>query len=245
MNLQKYTSQKVKRLDAERRWYSRGESNNWKPSVTTVIGETCAKGKHFEEWLMKNGLNAITVRDESARKGTKVHEYIEMLLDDSEIKVDDEFTQKSLMSFEKFYYEVKPDVVEKELFLYHKDIPWAGTPDIIANVNGRLSLVDIKTGDYRKTHEIQQLMYKELWNTIFPDNPILDMYGLYIKGKWMKEPSYGFRKFKDSNIHHKVYDLWCFLNFPYGKPWPKKKPQLKKEFKLGPKPDARSIDELL
>tara|TARA_R100001443_G_C3363400_1_gene179543 strand:- start:5182 stop:5919 length:738 start_codon:yes stop_codon:yes gene_type:complete len=245
MNLQKYTSQKVKRLDAERRWYSRGESNNWKPSVTTVIGETCAKGKHFEEWLMKNGLNAITVRDESARRGTKVHEYIEMLLDENEVKVEDEFTQKSLMSFEKFYNEVKPEVVEKELFLYHKDIPWAGTPDIIAKINNRLSLVDIKTGDYRKTHEIQQLMYKELWNTIFPDNPILDMYGLYTKGKWIKEPSYGFRKFKDSDMHHSVYKLWCFLNFPYGKPWPKQKPQLKKEFKLGPKPDARSIDELL
>ena len=76
MNLQEYKSQKVKRLDAERRWYSRGSANNWKPSVTTVIGETCAKGKHFEEWLMKNGLNALTIRDESAERGTLVHESI-------------------------------------------------------------------------------------------------------------------------------------------------------------------------
>ena len=245
MNLQEYKSQPVKRLDVGRRWYSRGSSNNWKPSVTTVIGETCSKGKHFDEWLMKNGLNALTIRDESAERGTLVHESIEALLDGEELTIDNEFIQKSLMSFEKFYNEIKPDVVEKELFLYHKDIPWAGTPDIIANVNNRLSLVDIKTGDYRKTHEIQQLMYKELWNTIFPDNPILDMYGLYTKGKWIKEPSYGFRKFKDSDMHHNVYELWCFLNFPYGKPWPKQKPQLKKEFKLGPSRNTPSLNELL
>ena len=73
-------SLKIQRHESEGRWYSQGKSSNWKPSVTTIIGETCAKGKHFDEWLMKNGLNAITIRDESAKRGTKVHEYIEMFV---------------------------------------------------------------------------------------------------------------------------------------------------------------------
>ena len=215
--------------------------------ITTVIGETCAKGKFFDEWLMKNGLNAMKMRDEAAERGTAVHENIELLLDGEELVIDNEFIQKSLMSFEKWYKETCPQVVGKELFLYHKDIPWAGTPDIIAEIKGRLSIIDIKTGDYRKSHEIQQLMYMDLWNAIFPfEHQIKDIYGLYLKGKWIKEPNYQLRKFdKRYKIHNKVYDLWCFLNFPYGKPKPKNKAKLKEVFSLGNTDNGKSIDEML
>ena len=235
----------IKRHEGEGRWYSQGKSENWKPSVTTIIGQTCSKGKFFDEWLMKNGLNAINLRDEAAERGTAVHENIELLLNNEEIVVNNEFIQKSLMSFEKFYNEQKPKVFTQEIFLYHKDIPWAGTPDIIAEVNGRLSIIDIKTGDYRKTHEIQQLMYVDLWDKIFPECPIQDIYGLYTKGKWIKEPNYQFRKFTRSVIHLNVYNLWCFLNFPYGKPKPKSKPKLKEVFNLGNTYNGKSIDEML
>ena len=150
------------------------------------------------------------------------------------------------MSLSKLFYYIKPSVICQEIFLYHKDLPWAGTPDIVAEVDGRLSIIDIKTGDYRKSHEIQQLMYKDLWNKIFPECPIQNIYGLYVKGKWMKEPTYGYRKFNiDNTIHKNVYRLWCFLNFPYGKPKPKAKAKLKEVFKLGPSENTRSIDELL
>ena len=241
-----YLKMSVERLDAGRRWYRRGKSN-WKPSVTTVIGETCAKGKFFDEWLMKNGLNAMQLRDEAAERGTEVHEAVEKLLDKEEVTTTNEFIQKSLMSFEKWYSDTQPRVEAKELFLYHKDIPCAGTPDIIDEVNGRLSIIDIKTGDYRKSHEIQQLMYKDLWNSIFPTkHHVKDIYGLYIKGKWIKEPSYGFRKFKtDTDIHDKVYELWCFLNFPYGKPWPKQKAKLKEVFSLEQDGAERSLEQML
>ena len=237
----------IKRHDGSSRWYSQGKSKNWKPSVTTVIGETCSKGKFLDEWLMKNGLNAINLRDAAAERGTAVHENVELLLNGEEIIVDNEFIQKSLMSFEKFYNETNLHVHGQEIFLYHKDVPWAGTPDIIADINGRLSIVDIKTGDYRKTHEIQQLMYMDFWNTIFPfEHQIKDIYGLYLKGKWIKEPNYQLRKFdKRHKIHHKVYELWCFLNFPYGKPKPKDKAKLKEVFNLGNERNGRSIDEML
>ena len=243
--IQEYLKMSVERLDAGRRWYRRGKSN-WKPSVTTVIGETCAKGKFFDEWLMKNGLNAEKIRDESAARGTAVHENIELLLDGEEVIVDNEFIQKSLMSFEKFYKECNPIVHGQEIFLYHKDIPWAGTPDIIAEICGRLCIIDIKTGDHRKSHEIQQLMYMDLWNAIFPNYQIKEIWGLYLKGKWIKEPNYILRKFdKRYNIHNKVYDLWCYLNFPYGKPKPKHKAKLKEVFKLGDTDSGKSIEQML
>ncbi len=237
---------KIQRHESSGRWYSQGKSLNWKPSVTTIIGETCSKGKFFDEWLMKNGLNAERLRDEAAERGTAVHEAIEALLERKEVHAGTEFIRKSLMSFEKWYYDIKPSVICQEIFLYHKDMLWAGTPDIVATIDGNLSIIDIKTGDYRKSHEIQQLMYKDLWNKIFPECPIVNIYGLYTKGKWMKEPSYSFRKFNTNNdIHKDVYKLWCFLNFPYGKPKPKYKAKLKEVFKLGPSGNPRRIDELL
>ena len=227
---------KIKRHEGEGRWYSQGKSENWKPSVTTIIGQTCSKGKFFDEWLMKNGLNAINLRDEAAERGTAVHENIELLLNNEEIVVNNEFIQKSLMSFEKFYNEQRPKVFTQEIFLYHKDIPWAGTPDIIAEVNGRLSIIDIKTGDYRKTHEIQQLMYVDLWDKIFPECPIQDIYGLYTKGKWIKEPNYQFKKFKfNLDIAISVDELWRFLMG--GKPYPKAKVSIKTKFQIGEKKD--------
>ena len=122
----------------------------------------------------------------------------------------------------------------------------SGESNIIAEINGNLSIIDIKTGDYRKTHEIQQLMYMDLWNKIFPECPIQDIYGLYTKGKWIKEPNFQLRKFdKRYKIHNKVYDLWCFLNFPYGKPKPKDKAKLKEVFNLGDTDTGKSIDKML
>ena len=69
-------SLKIQRHESAGRWYSQGKSLNWKPSVTTIIGETCSKGKFFDEWLMKNGMNAEKLRDEAAERGTAVHEAI-------------------------------------------------------------------------------------------------------------------------------------------------------------------------
>mgnify|MGYP003139191054 CR=1 FL=1 len=256
--LKRYKKTPIKRFNGGGRWYSAGKTNNWKPSVTTIIGETCSKGKFFDEWLMKNGKEAIVIRDKAALNGTLVHQFIENLLNEETVEIDgtlheDEFIQKSLMSFEKFWKEKSLKVIDKELFLYHKDIPWAGTPDIIAVINNCLSIIDIKTGDYRRTHEIQQLMYAIIWNRIFPNNPIEKIYGLYIKGKWKREPNYNLRQFKliinkdeyNGPIADKVYDLWCFLNssFPYGKPKPKEKLDLKKTFTLniGEKTDVSSL----
>jgi hypothetical protein len=90
-------------------------------------------------------------------------------------------------------------------------------------------------------------MYMDLWNAIFPfEHQIKDIYGLYLKGKWIKEPNYQLRKFdKRYKIHHKVYELWCFLNFPYGKPKPKDKAKLKEVFSLGNTDNGKSIEQML
>ena len=59
------------------RWYE-DEKGNYYISVTSF--DIVDKGKNFHDWLMKNGYDAIKIRDEKAIIGTIVHAYIDMLV---------------------------------------------------------------------------------------------------------------------------------------------------------------------
>lgn len=41
----------IVRHESGARWYAPKGSYDWKPSVTTIIGNTIHKGKGFEMWL--------------------------------------------------------------------------------------------------------------------------------------------------------------------------------------------------
>ena len=130
--------------------------------------------------------------------------------------------------------------------MWHKDVPWAGTCDIIAKIDGKYCIIDIKTGNHYKSHEIQLNMYAELFNKIAEEYnmpKVEKIYGLYTKGKWRKEPNYQLKSFKfDLEIALAVNDLWKFLMG--GKPWPKAKLQIKTSFKKGVGNDKGRLQEL-
>ena len=60
------------------RWYEDSKGNHY-ISVTS-FDSIVAKGHNFDEWLMKNGHDAIRIRDEKGAIGTIVHAYIDMLV---------------------------------------------------------------------------------------------------------------------------------------------------------------------
>ena len=59
------------------RWY---ESKGKYYISVTSFDSIVAKGKNFHDWLMKNGYDAIKIRDEKATIGTIVHAYIDKLV---------------------------------------------------------------------------------------------------------------------------------------------------------------------
>ena len=59
------------------RWYE-DEKGNYYISVTSF--DIIDKGKNFHDWLMKNGFDAIKIRDVKAAIGTIVHAYIDMIV---------------------------------------------------------------------------------------------------------------------------------------------------------------------
>ena len=60
------------------RWYEDSKGRYY-ISVTS-FDSIVAKGKNFHDWLMKNGYDAIKIRDEKAAIGTIVHAYIDKLV---------------------------------------------------------------------------------------------------------------------------------------------------------------------
>jgi len=225
----------IRRHESGDRWYAPVGSYNWKPSVTTIIGGTLNKGKGFEQWLGNHPSYKIACeeRDKAADRGTLVHDLAEKYMHGESVEAEDEEICKHLMSFEKFWRDNEIQMIDTELFMWHKDVPWAGTCDIIAKMNGKYAIIDIKTGGYYKSHEIQLNMYAELLSKITGEE-IGILAGLYTKGKWIREPNYQLKKFKfNLDIAMSVDSVWRFLNG--GNPKPKIKAKLKTTFQIGGK----------
>tara|TARA_R100000231_G_C5330399_1_gene166281 strand:- start:6393 stop:7127 length:735 start_codon:yes stop_codon:yes gene_type:complete len=225
----------IRRHESGDRWYAPVGSYNWKPSVTTIIGGTLNKGKGFEQWLGNHPSYKIACeeRDKAADRGTLVHDLAEKYMHGESVEAEDEEICKHLMSFEKFWRDNEIQMIDTELFMWHKDVPWAGTCDIIAKMNGKYAIIDIKTGGYYKSHEIQLNMYAELLSKITGEE-IGILAGLYTKGKWIREPNYQLKKFKfNLDIAMSVDNVWRFLNG--GNPKPKIKAKLKTTFQIGGK----------
>ena len=231
----------IKRHESGARWYAPVGSYEWKPSVTTIIGDTLSKGKGFDMWLGNHPSYKIACeeRDIAATRGTAVHELAEKYMQGESIESDDREICKHLMSFEKFWLENEVQLIDTELFMWHKDVPWAGTCDIIAKINDKYCIIDIKTGNYYKSHEIQLYMYAELLSKI-TDEEISIIAGLYTKGRWIREPNYQFKKFKfNLDVAISVDNIWKFLMG--GNPKPKMNINIKSKFQLGGQNDYKGL----
>ena len=217
------------------RWYSPAKLTFWKPSVTTIIGGALAKGIGFETWLGNHPSYKIACeeRDAAAARGNEVHDLAEQYMLGDEVSGSTDEVNKHLMSFEKFWDDNDIELIATELFMWYSDVPWAGTCDIVAKIDGEYSIIDIKTGNYYKSHEIQLTMYAELYNHIARECDIPEVtkiYGLYTKGKWIKEPNYQLKSFKiNIDIAMATKHIWDFIQG--GRAYPKHKPIIKTKFK--------------
>jgi len=222
------------------RWCAIEGTQQWKPSVTTFIGGVLNKGVGYDTWLgnANSYKEACKDRDIAAERGTTVHNLCEELIVEGKLTIPEDIlflfgdaVSKRVMSFAFWYDQYRPEVVTTEYKLYHPDVPYSGTPDIVAYVNGKLSIIDIKTGAPYPSHHLQLTAYKILWDTIFPEFPIEATYGLYLKDGWISKVEPMFKKFPHlSDELDATFALWKWMNG--GKPWPKDKYPVKTSFSL-------------
>ena len=131
-------------------------------------------------------------------------------------------------------------------------VRFAGRFDILARIDGKNVLIDIKTGNYYKSHDLQATMYKILWDTIAEHEGagsefmVDEMYGLYLNDRWVKKPNPQFKQLKFlPEVVKGAVDTWFWMNSDArgNEPRPKYNMKLPSLFKLGVTQDE--IENLL
>ena len=105
------------------------------PSVTTVM--TPLSSSEYGA-IDKATLNA------AAARGTAVHNSIENWLKFGIEDLEPEFAGY-MEAFKKWWEQDKPELVGSEIRIYHRLMEYAGTADLIAYIDKKLTLVDFKT----------------------------------------------------------------------------------------------------
>ncbi len=114
------------------------------PSVTTLMEPLSSK---VYGPIDPNILSA------AAAKGTAVHNAIENYL---EFGIEDIPQEHAgyFDAFKQWEEKYKPEVVATEAKVYHKQLRYAGTCDLICNINGVLTLIDYKT-----SYQVNMMLY--------------------------------------------------------------------------------------
>jgi len=167
------TSKRVNIMD--NRFYSR--NNDYYPSVTSIL-QFMPKGKFFETWLKDVGHNSDIIARKAADEGTQVHDAIERYLLGEKIQWLDENDHsnysldvwKLILKFHDFWTTVKPTLIESEIHLFSDQYKYAGTCDLVVEIEGVRWLLDIKTSNSIHTSmDLQLAAYAQAWNETFKE----------------------------------------------------------------------------
>lgn len=139
----------LQRIDGPIRLYETPEGKRY-PSVTTVLGKMMDKSA-LETWRKRVGEEeAARVSARASARGTNVHTMCENYVLGNDI---DASMPHNMMMFNqiKKVLDEKVDMVRAtECTLFSDHLKLAGSCDLIANYDGRLSIIDYKTSAKRK-----------------------------------------------------------------------------------------------
>lgn len=148
------------------RVYKRDEGIYY-PSVTTIL-QYMPKNKFFESWLKDVGHNADIIMRKAGKEGTQVHEACENLVLGNEVNwVDDygnakysEIVWEMILKFYDFWTTHKPKLISAEEFVWSDKNRYAGTGDLVVEMDGETWLLDIKTSNsLHKSYDLQLASY--------------------------------------------------------------------------------------
>ena len=139
----------LQRIDGPTRFYVTPEGKKY-PSVTAVLGKMTDKSG-LEAWRKRVGEEeAARVSARASTRGTKVHTMCENYVLGSDI---DTSMPHNMMMFNqiKKVLDEKVDMIRAtECTLFSDHLKLAGSCDLIANYDDRLSIIDYKTSAKRK-----------------------------------------------------------------------------------------------
>ena len=225
------------------RWYE--SEKQFRPSVTTFL-HVIDKGIGFMKWLGNSTSyeSAMEYSNKRVELGSNFHTMVANMIFGESIETDDLEVEeiKRLQEFVQFWGQAKPTPIATEYPMWHKDVLWAGTADLICDITNKKGkverwLLDWKTGQIWSSYKYQISAYKYLAEKCFGFK--IDRVALVqFKGSHRKtcnvedEPKYLFKEQKVLPLKtiQSVYDLWILEN---GYPKPKFPTKYPKQIKIG------------
>lgn len=166
---------KLERLDlATGRVYLTPEGNKY-PSVTSVLSNDPEKKKYITEWRKNVGdEEADRVSRKATKRGTALHSYVENFLLGNPFDVN-MLHQEMWNPIKSYLRNHITDIHAIESPMYSNHLRSAGTVDLIAKHDQKLSIIDIKTSTklryeneilhYYEQCSAYAVMFEELLNT--------------------------------------------------------------------------------
>jgi hypothetical protein len=112
-----------------------------------------------DEWAKHLRKAATQKRDEAAALGSEVHEAAEQGLKAAGMEALDP-RLPFMQAYEKWQREMSPTILVNEAQVFNLTLGYAGSLDLIAEVAGRVTLIDLKTGKGVYTdHALQLMLY--------------------------------------------------------------------------------------
>ena len=222
---------------SDERWYIKDVNgkNLFVPSVTWITSYY-PKGIGFYKWLANTGWDeSEAIKVAAGDKGSKVHAAVVDLIDGKKIRMDSQYPNsetgileelkleeyEAIMSFRDWFNEAEPKVIDREFVVWGNDI-YAGTVDLLCEINEEIWLIDNKTSkSIWPDFELQVSAYKHALNPSYNlKQPvklgILQLgYGLNRKGFKLTEiqdkyelfkGAYSFWKNENENVKPKIKD---------------------------------------
>lgn len=166
----------------DERWYVETEKNDdgrimrmlTYPSVTWISSHY-PKSVALIQWIAKQGLDeSEAIKSAAGDRGHRVHQAITRLLQGETIGIDSSLDNASggqhvikleeyeaLMSFVHWYTTVKPKIILNEQVVFNYEYEYAGTVDLVCEINGVKWLIDFKTSQsIWPSYEVQVAAYK-------------------------------------------------------------------------------------
>ena len=200
--------QNLKRVNIlDTRYYVRDDK--YYPSVTSIL-QYFPKNKFFETWLKDVGHNADIIARKAADEGTQVHDAIERYLLGEKISwMDDNGYSKysleiwkMILKFHDFWSTYKPTLIESEIHLFSDKYMYAGTCDLVIEMDGVKWLLDIKTSNsLYVSYDLQLSAYAQAWNELYEEK--IDKIGVI----WLKSSKRGEDK-KSGKIQGKGWEIY-------------------------------------
>ena len=167
----------------DERFYARPSKNlltglpeyQYVPSVTWIAGYY-PKGLAFYKWLADKGWDeSQAIKQAAGDKGSKVHNAIIDLIAGKEIKMDDKYANptteqleeliveeyEAILSFADWFKKTNPKVLDQDLTVWDDTYNYAGTIDLICDIDGLIYIIDLKTSqNIWPEYELQLSAYK-------------------------------------------------------------------------------------